>query len=157
MTYHFEPGYFALGFALMWAYQRLRPYIRRIKDRQAVRSSPPTTDEGDHMNREELRKAVARAICDTDTLAPAPDAPVLVKMKQMSAWEARLPIADAVIALCMEAAARSVCKPCREGFKIHSNEWHFIKFVDGEEAKTYCFATPIRALASQPVGDPPQP
>lgn len=57
------------------------------------------------MNREELREAVARALCEADPLAPAPDASVLVRMKQMKAWEARLPQADAVVDLCMDAAA----------------------------------------------------
>lgn len=53
-----------------------------------------------------LREQVARAICAADPKAPDPDAPIYIGMRNASAWEARLPMADAAIEL-VEAHIRA--------------------------------------------------
>lgn len=48
-------------------------------------------------NADALIEKVARAICESDELAPAPDAIIMWKMKPAKAWEARKPMAEAAI------------------------------------------------------------
>lgn len=46
---------------------------------------------------DEKREVIARAICDADPMAPDPDATIMIGMRTAKAWEARLPMADAVL------------------------------------------------------------
>ena len=51
----------------------------------------------------EVLETCARAICVADTKAPDPDAPIYIGMRQAKAWEARVPMALAVIRALAEA------------------------------------------------------
>lgn len=61
----------------------------------------------------DLREKVARAICEADPFAPDPDARITLRMKQAKAWEARLPMADAAIAV---ITGHTAAPPTPEGY-----------------------------------------
>lgn len=46
----------------------------------------------------DLVERVARAICEADQLAPAPDVNIYIGAKAVKAWEARIPMARAALA-----------------------------------------------------------
>jgi|RhiMetdeSRZDD1v2_1073273.scaffolds.fasta_scaffold2667328_2 hypothetical protein len=46
---------------------------------------------------EKLIEDIARAICEADSRAPAPDAAILIGMQKAKAWEARIPVAEAAL------------------------------------------------------------
>lgn len=60
------------------------------------------TDDELAVTRMNMREKIARAICEADVLAPNPDAPAMLGTKTIEAWEARLPMAGAVLAVLRE-------------------------------------------------------
>jgi hypothetical protein len=56
----------------------------------------------------ELREKVARAICAADRKAPEPDAPIYIGMTSAKAWEGRLEMADAAIAVMQQEHERCI-------------------------------------------------
>ncbi|MCE9567652.1 MAG: hypothetical protein K8U57_37095 [Planctomycetes bacterium] len=67
-------------------------------------------------------EAAARALCDADKTAPDPDANILFGNKAAKAWEARVPLVQAVLTTYLASVSRDeqrielVAKSMRNGF-----------------------------------------